>query len=242
MAGTPMKKFLDPQYWSAVARNPAAIIGLVADLAPIIAVIFWGWGAAALIMLYWIENVVIGAYTVPRMIIASVGRHGPLGLIGCIFGVPFFVFHYGMFCAVHGTFLLVLFRTQEPVIANPDMLVMLERLFMGSLSFAQHMNWIVALVVASHGAVFIFDFLLKGGWKESTFDQEMGAPYGRVVILHLGIFVIGGALMLLGDPTIGALFLVLARAALGLHINMQPKKKPVEAIPAAPAAAASLML
>jgi hypothetical protein len=235
--GTPMKKFLDPLYWQAVARNPAAIIGLVADLAPIIAVLFWGWGAAALIMLYWIENVVIGAYVVPRMIIASVGRHGPVGLLGCVFGVPFFIFHYGMFCAVHGIFLLVLFRSAEnPMMASPDMLVMLTRLFTGSLSFAQHMNWIVALVVAAHGAVFVYDFLLKGGWKESTFDQEMGAPYGRVVILHLGIFVIGGALMLLGDPTIGALFLVLARAALGLHVNMQPKKKPSEAIPAAAAA------
>lgn len=229
-----MKKFLDPQYWSAVARNPTAIIGLIADLAPIIAVLFWGWGAAALIMLYWIENVVIGAYVVPRMIIASVGRHGPLGLIGCLFGVPFFVFHYGMFCAVHGIFLLVFFGSSEGVMATPDMLTMIQRLFVGSLSFAPHMTWIVAVVMAAHGAVFIYDFLLKGGWKESSFDQEMGAPYGRIVILHLGIFVIGGALMILGDPIYGAIFLVLARAVWGLQINMQPKQKtlPVSPLPA----------
>jgi hypothetical protein len=228
VAGTHMKKFLDPQYWQAVARNPAAIIGLVADLAPIIAVLFWGWGAAALIMLYWIENVVIGAYVVPRMIIASVGRHGPLGLIGCLFGVPFFIFHYGMFCAVHGIFLLTFFHTaaQDPMVASPDMLVMLQGLFMGSLSFAPHMNWIVVLVVAAHGAVFVYDFLLKGGWRETSFDEEMGAPYGRIVILHLGIFVIAGALFALNDPMIGAIFLVLARAAWGLHANTQPRSKP----------------
>jgi hypothetical protein len=225
-----MKKFpitqYWPLYWRAVARNPAAIIGLVADLAPIIAILFWGWGAAALVMLYWIENVVIGAYVVPRMIVASVGRHGPLGVLGSLFGVPFFVFHYGMFCAVHGIFLLTMFHSQEQVLATSDMLVMLQRLFLGSLSFAQNMNWVVIIVAVAHGAVFVHDFLAKGGWKETTADQEMTAPYGRVIILHLSIFFLGGALFLLGDPAIGAGLLVLARAAWGLHINMQPKNKP----------------
>jgi hypothetical protein len=220
-----MKKFLDPLYWRAIARNPAAVIGLVADLAPIIAILFWGWGAAALIMLYWIENVVIGAYVVPRMIIASVGRHGPWGVLGSLFGVPFFVFHYGMFCAVHGIFLLTMFHSQEQVMASADMLVMLQRLFLGSLSFAQNMNWIVFIVAVAHGVVFAHDFLIKGGWKETTADQEMTAPYGRVIILHLSIFFLGGALFLLGDPAIGALLLVLARAAWGLHANMEPRKK-----------------
>jgi hypothetical protein len=234
-----MKKFpitqYWPLYWRVVARNPAAVIGLVADLAPIIAILFCGWGAAALIMLYWIENVVIGAYVVPRMIIANVGRHGPLGVLGSLFGVPFFVFHYGVFCAVHGIFLLMFFHAQEPVMASPDMLVMLQRLFLGSLSFAQHMNWIVLIVAAAHGAAFVHDFLIKGGWKETTADQEMTGPYGRIIILHLSIFILGGALFLLGDPAIGALLLVLARAAWGLHTNMQPKSKP--AAESAPAAA-----
>jgi hypothetical protein len=228
-----MKTFLDPQYWRAVARNPAAVIGLAADLAPIIAILFWGWGAAALIMLYWIENVVIGVYVVPRMIFANIGRHGPWGLLGSLFGVPFFIFHYGMFCAVHGMLLLTMFHSAEQVMVSPDMLVMIQRLFLGSLSFAQNMNWIVLVVAVAHGAVFIHDFLLKGGWKETTSDQEMTAPYGRIIILHLSIFFLGGALILLGDPAIGALLLVLARAAWGLHANMQPKQKIPAATPVA---------
>lgn len=227
-------KITDPQYWRSVGRNPAAMIGLVADLAPILAVLFWGWGAAALVMLYWVENVIIGAYVVPRMIVAVLGRHGPVGAIGLLFGLPFFAFHYGMFCAVHGIFLVMFLGSQQAVRVSPDPFTMIQRLFEGSLSFAPHMNWIVLLVIAAHGAVFVWDFLIRQGWRESSFDQEMGAPYGRIVILHFGIFVLGGAMMFLGDPMIGALFLVLARAAWGLHTNMKPKKKPEpEPVPAA---------
>jgi hypothetical protein len=219
-----VKTFFDPSYWKSVSRNPAALVGLVADLAPIFAVIFWGWGAAALVLLYWLENVIIGAIVVPRMIIASVGRFGAPGLLGCLFGVPFFVFHYGMFCAVHGMFLMIFFQPADPVQVSPDMLTMLQRLVFGSLTYARHMDWILVIVIAAHLFAFVTDFILKGGWKETTFEQEMGAPYGRIVVMHLGIFVIAGALFALGDPAFGAIFLVLARAVWGLHTNMEPRK------------------
>jgi uncharacterized protein DUF6498 len=235
--GPSVKHLFDPSYWSAVARNPAAMVSLVADLAPIFAVVFWGWGAAPLIVLYWLENVVIGAFVVPRMIIAAVGRHGPLGLIGCVFGVPFFVFHYGMFCFVHGIFVLTMLHSLGEGPAVSTMGDLAGNLFQGALAFARHMDWMLIIIIAAHGVAFVWEFLIKGGWRDSTFDNEMGAPYGRIIILHFSIFFLGGALFLLGDPASGAVLLVLARAAWGLHTNMKPKKKPPE--PAAPAPAAA---
>ena len=41
---------------------------------------------------------------------------------------------------------------------------------------------------------------------------EMFAPYGRIVVLHFGIFAGAGALFLLGQPMVGVLALILFRA------------------------------
>ncbi len=48
----------------------------------------------------------------------------------------------------------------------------------------------------------------------------MTAPYGRVIVLHIGIFAGAGALILLGDPMIGVLALILLRVIWGIHVNM----------------------
>jgi hypothetical protein len=46
----------------AVARlllRPSVLILVAANLVPLIGVIFWGWDAFVLLMLYWLETAVI---------------------------------------------------------------------------------------------------------------------------------------------------------------------------------------
>jgi hypothetical protein len=216
---------LDPTYWRSVARNPAAVIGLLVDLAPIVAVIFWGWGAGALVLLYWLENVVIGLAVVPRILLAAFGKHGRIGgFFSAAFNVPFFIFHYGLFCFVHGTMLLTFLHNDASWSSGPDMVEMATRLIGGSLAYARHMDWILAGVAAFHALVLVRDYILNGEWKQTTPEQEVANPYGRVILLHIGVFVIGGALMALGDPMIGVLALVIMRALWGLQMNMRPRQ------------------
>ncbi|MEJ0022031.1 MAG: DUF6498-containing protein [Alphaproteobacteria bacterium] len=103
----------------AVAREPpippdprmrlARIAGaLIVNLIPVLGVLFGGWSAFALLLLYWLENVVIGVFNIARMIAAGVAK-GPGGIAACLFVVPFFAFHYGMFCLVHGIFVWTMF-------------------------------------------------------------------------------------------------------------------------------------
>ena len=220
-----MKSLLDPSYWFSVARNPAAIAGLLVDLAPIVAIVFWGWGAAALVFLYWLENLVIGFATVPRILLASFGRRGVKGLFGAAFNAAFFSVHYGIFCIGHGGMLLEIFGIREAMSNADSIQQMLGQMIDAAFGFGLHMDWVLALIILFQALVFGREFILQGGWKEADPDKEMFAPYGRTIVLHISVFVIAGALTALGDPAIGAIALVLARAVWGLHMNMRPRNQ-----------------
>ena len=100
-----MLSWLSPENLSRTYRDPVAWAILLVDLFPVYAIFAFGWDATSLVFLYWLENVVIGAMTLLRMITSSV-RMGIVGLPVMVFLGPFFTFHYGMFCFVHGVFLV----------------------------------------------------------------------------------------------------------------------------------------
>ena len=62
-----MKSFLGPDLIARTYRDPIAVAVLLVDLLPILAVLVFGWGATPLVALYWLENLVIGMFTVLRM-------------------------------------------------------------------------------------------------------------------------------------------------------------------------------
>ena len=96
----------DRAYWLRIAQNPVVAAGLAIDLAPALMVVFAGWGAAALVMLYWVENLMIGVATIARILLTAIGRMGAPGLLFGGFITAFFALHYGLFCLGHGVFLL----------------------------------------------------------------------------------------------------------------------------------------
>ena len=82
-------------------RRRASLLALVlVNLLPLLGVLFFHWDVAALVVLYWSENLVLGFYTLVKMLVKS-----PVGGLGS--GI-FFLIHYGGFCAVHGLFIIAL--------------------------------------------------------------------------------------------------------------------------------------
>ena len=68
---------------------PLSLITLVGfNLIPISGVFAWGWQSFDLIFLYWMENIVIGVFTLGRMVIRPYGH--PVELAFPLFFAPFF--------------------------------------------------------------------------------------------------------------------------------------------------------
>ena len=64
-----MNRLFDIGYWGRALTQPIVWLGLAVDLLPVFGVIAWGWNAVPLVMLYWMENIVAGAMTIPRIVI-----------------------------------------------------------------------------------------------------------------------------------------------------------------------------
>ena len=69
-----MKPFILPEK----LRKPSLSIQVltVANLVPLFGVVFLGWDAAAIVLLYWVENLIVGLLNILRMILVKVESSG----------------------------------------------------------------------------------------------------------------------------------------------------------------------
>jgi len=204
--------------YSGLRRNLSLALLVLVNLFPLGGVLFLDWDVGALVVLYWSENLVLGFYTLLKMLVVS-----PLGGIGmgC-----FFVIHYGGFCAVHGLFVMVLLVDGDfEMLAGdtwPLFLVFIQLLVNVVQQVLAHAPtaWLVAFIALyiSHGASFVVNFLYGGERERLGLGALMAAPYGRIVVLHIAIILGGIAVMALGEPV--ALLLVLVLLKLGVDIGL----------------------
>jgi len=216
-----MKRFFDPDLFARTYRDPLAWASLLVDLLPVIAVVFFGWKAVPLVALYWLENLIIGAFTALRMIGTVAGNIANLAI--ALFMVPFFTFHYGMFCFGHGIFLRA-FAGGDGDIEGPGITGM-RSLVDWALSTGSHMTWFVTAIIAVNALFYLVDFILRGGYRTAEIQVEMFAPYGRIVTLHVAIILGAGLMLAFGQPLLGVLILIVLRVVFGMILNMMRQKK-----------------
>ncbi len=210
--------FLDPSEVARAYRDPLSWVSLGVDLLPIIAVFAFGWGATPLVALYWLENLVIGAFTILRMIGTALSSIVSLAM--ALFMVPFFFFHYGLFCFVHGVFLR-LFAGGE---GGGDTMAPLP-LIGWALGTAPEMLWFVAAIACVSALYYIVDFIGRGEFRTSNPQVEMFSPYGRIVTLHIAIILGAGVAFTLDEPLLGVLLLILIRVVFGIVTNVMRRRK-----------------
>ena len=203
-------------------RRQVSLLALVlVNLLPLLGVLFFHWDVTALVVLYWSENLVLGFYTLLKMLVKS-----PIGGLGS--GI-FFLIHYGGFCAVHGLFIVALLIDEnvDPMPGDPwPLFLVFPQLLINVvrqvLDYAPP-EWLFAFVALaiSHGISFVMNFLLADERDELTLRDLMGAPYGRIVVLHVAIILGGFAVMALGQPVALLVVLVLLKLALDIKLHLR---------------------
>lgn len=181
-----------------------------------VGVLFYGWDVAALVILYWSENLIIGAYNLLRMFAVGGIKATPLA--------AFFLIHYGGFCAVHGTLILSLLLDASPSGESPSwplVFVFVELLIdvIADVLALAPREWILAFagLAISHGYSFVVNFLRGGERDRTTLNKLMSAPYRRIIVLHVAVIAGGMGAAFLGEP----LVLVVALIALKTLIDLQ---------------------
>jgi Family of unknown function (DUF6498) len=204
-----------PREGAAAAEKPLSAWALVlANLVPLAGVLFWGWDAFALVALFWMENVVIGVFFILRML--SLDPRDPALWLGKLFLVPFFCVHYGMFTAIHGSFVFHMLGGKRY-----DMQGFLP-LEAAARAAADYGLWLpLAVLVASHLFSFLWNYLYRGEFRRTQLARLMMQPYGRVVVLHVAIIFGGFAAAMLGSPLWALLVLIALKIGLDLKAHVK---------------------
>ena len=203
-------KLIEPLKSPAVWQSPSVLALLLANLVPLIGVLFFGWSVFSVIFLFWLENVVVGFFNVLKLIcVGGRGAHVAQHIIK-IFLVPFFCFHYGIFTFVHGVFVFALFGAGQFASQNGFADFQQFRDFVAN----QHLGWAMLALVLSHGFSFVWNFILRGEYLATNVAVLMAQPYGRVVVLHVAIIGSGFLIIAMGTPTAGLTLLVVLKIVL----------------------------
>ena len=180
------------------SRRPAILALVAANLVPLGGVLWFDWAVFPLMLVFWLENLVIGAYNALRMLAAARSSLGERLTL-----TAFFAVHYGGFCAGHGIFLVALFGGDR-FEGGPHLSDFGETINANGL-------WIAVLALAaSHGFSFARNYLGEREYKHVGVQQLMMAPYSRIVVLH--VLLIAGAWVV---TTLQAPALILAALVVG---------------------------
>ena len=212
---------------------------IVANALPLAGVVFWGWDAFIIVLLYWAENVAIGFYNVLKMALVKVEH--PREHLGKLFVIPFFIIHYGGFVAVHGVFVLAMFKKDADIFPAggnewPCFLVFVQLLFQvigqAYRSIPVDARYVILAMFMSHGVSFVYNYLIRGEYRTVKPDQLMAQPYGRIVVMHVAI-IFGGFITMLLDSPVGLLIILVVLKTfidVGLHRRQRAKSGPKEAV------------
>jgi hypothetical protein len=223
-----------------------------------------GWSTVDVIIFYWIENLIIGFWTILRIVFAQggagpiapppesdqsisdglaymrrmqggqgrpqggvrVGGISPQSIAEKLFVIPFFCFHYYMFCLVHGVFIQVFttigesgFGPSVTTAFNPFDFTSWRNPIFTADGFSLAGALAVLGIFISHGISFFQNYIGRGEYLHTNTGMEMGRPYVRVVLLHVCIIFGGFAVMLFGSPLGLVLLFMIAKTILDVKLH-----------------------
>ena len=200
-------------------RSAISTVALVlANLVPLFGVLFLKWDIFSIMILFWLENVILGFFNVLRMLFASGPTDSPA--VSKIFCIPFFILHYGTFCMVHGVFVIGLFGGGLPegnlgAIGHRIMDVVVSNALLGAIGF-----------VVGHATSFLKDYIGRGEYRQADLRKIMASPYGRIIVLHLTVLGGGYLVLRIGSPVAALLVLIVLKTVLDFRQrSAEPRKK-----------------
>lgn len=216
-----------------------AIVFLVAaNLLPLAGVVWWGWDAFVLLILYWMETAIIGFWTVLRIVVvpSKIDVNGkPMdktGLTGRMAFGLFILVHAGIFMTVHFIFLWALFSGGwsqrihsvgtfvSDLVIGTDLWIPLAFLFLvrGGLAMAPVVRRRLGIVDSEQDA-------------RDAKDNPLTGLYLRIFVMQFTIIVGAWFAVLAGDGTGPLVLLVALKTAIdlfyeriGRHIGVGAEK------------------
>lgn len=205
----------------------------------ILGVLLWKWDVRVLVWLYWSENLIIGLVQVSKMLLLPRGDATWRALlISRGFFVCFFVFHFGMFCAVHGFFLVafssMMGNSSMVSLSNlgdwwgPFKLLGLATNLVGFVvsQLPQAALWSLCAMICVHLVQLVSG---RREWRNREIPELMVEPYKHIVVVHLAILLGAFFVLLAGNSLFILLIMVIGKYMIDLREIWGWKKAAISA-------------
>jgi hypothetical protein len=193
---------------------------IAANLLPVAGVWIWNWSPKEVFMVYALETIIIGLFTLVKMGIVTTVRKTDLWYNGAsrtrqpgLFFMLFFLVHYGIFVAIQtGLFIQVsgIARTYRtgffdfiihwPRYLGPDAYYMLAGFFI-SYGFSMYLN-----------------FIRTRRYRTISLMQVMFQPYGRIFIQQFTV-ILGSIFLSFGAGKIFILIFAAVKICFEVFVN-----------------------
>jgi hypothetical protein len=179
---------------------------IAANLIPVYGVLFEGWNAKEVFLVYCLETIIAGIFNLMKMGIVTAVRKTDVWYNGPsrsqqhgLFFMLFFLLHYGMFVAVQ----MGLFFGVSGMVKDGSMNV-----FSFFYKWPQLLGkdaWIMLTgFIISYGFSMIYNFILPGEYQRVSMMRLMFQPYMRIFIQQFSV-ILGSMFLSFGA---GKIFIV----------------------------------
>jgi hypothetical protein len=177
---------------------PADYLLIAVNLIPVYGVWFEGWSATAVFIAYALETLIVGAFTVIKLGIATIARktddwyaNGKVSRVSGLVFILFFIAHYGLFAAVQTS----MFSVASGI--NPRN----SNFFYFFLHWYEYINKDTIIMLCGFAASYavrdLAPFLSRGDYRTTSMMLLMFQPYGRIFIQQV-IVILGSMFLTFG--------------------------------------------
>lgn len=209
----------------------SVIVLILSNLFPLYGVLFLNWQVSELMALYWCENVILGIFNIPKIILARGKGKVEINIPGTqlnlvtnilnkLFIIPFFLIHYGGFCLGQGFFIYLIFFQNIIFIGSTPVLKIQQILFL-----FKDLEPAIIFMFLSHGFSFFSNFIMNKEYEIINANEQMMRPYSRIFVLHLTI-LFGAMLSVFLKNNLGSLMvMIIAKIWVDIQAHLKAHEK-----------------
>jgi len=193
---------------------------IAANLLPVVGVFLWDWSPLEVFMVYALETVIVGLFTLLKMGIVTAVRKkddwhnaGKTTRQSGLFFMLFFLAHYGIFVAIQtGMFVQVSGIGKQHRGGFFDFFINWPR-YIGPDAWYMLIGFII-----SYGFSLVWNFLRTGQYKTISMMHLMFQPYGRIFIQQFTV-ILGSMFLSFGAGKIFILIFAAIKICFEVFVN-----------------------
>ncbi|MBL0181922.1 MAG: hypothetical protein IPP96_06345 [Chitinophagaceae bacterium] len=192
---------------------------IIVNLIPVYGVWFEGWNAAQIFLVYCLETVIIGLFTVIKMACVTLlvkprdeWQSGKVTVMASgIFFILFFIVHYGIFIFVQTQ----IFFAVSGLVKGGSVLNTYREI---PNALGHEGQLLLFIFITYYTLQNLFGFFLSGDYKTIPMMKLMFQPYGRIFVQQF-VVIIGSMFLVFGVSKIFILILALVKIYFETYVN-----------------------